>query len=340
MELCVIRLFHCFLFCSAALNLGCTVRRASRSQRHSNPRSYLNPSAQEPTPAPPRILGNIANEGSSHLQPLQLGNRTTSPQFISYYATPMRPTTMRSTGLRSESSSPVTQDNNPSIPHEPPFCVENFPPSGSNQSCPMETGLSSNSGGVFPLYYGTPVQNRSFQIPQASNCNMAVDMPRIQSTVEPAKMGILKNFLSDVPANGSNRTIEAECRDTFQKPPETQCDLSLQLGPISAVGGSAEHGWVQEVEYVDLSRSRGGSKFNDLSLPMGKELCLFPTENADDPFESCPSKRSSEGEVLNMEANLRKRKAPASNFAEDGQFGWPPNLPSNQFLARTKKPGL
>ncbi|RXI09715.1 hypothetical protein DVH24_026868 [Malus domestica] len=40
----------------AALNLGCTPVRASRSQRNSNPRSYLAPRAQEPAPTPARVL--------------------------------------------------------------------------------------------------------------------------------------------------------------------------------------------------------------------------------------------------------------------------------------------
>lgn len=41
-----------FIFSSAALNLGCVPVRASRSERHNNPRSYLPPRTQEPPKRP------------------------------------------------------------------------------------------------------------------------------------------------------------------------------------------------------------------------------------------------------------------------------------------------
>lgn len=251
---------------------------------------------------------------------------------------------MNSTRLGSESCSLVTHDNNFTTPHF--FSSESFRPSGTNQSFPMETCPSLNFGCVYPLFYGTSLQNRKPQlsppIPQESNCNTVVGgIPCVQSSVEPAEMGILENLFScDQAVDASNRTTQADCKDASEKPCETECDLSLRLGLLSAAGVSAENGWVHEVEDVDSSSSREGSKFSDLSPRMEKEFCFFPKDNVDDPLESCSSKWSSEGEGLNVEATIRKRKAPISYFAEDGHSCLRPEFQFNQLLARIKKPGL
>ncbi|CAN0900202.1 hypothetical protein LINGRAHAP2_LOCUS20705 [Linum grandiflorum] len=61
----------------AALNLGCVPVRASRSQRHTNQRSYLSGRIQEPTqpsspvPLPPRFLSDANVERPPQLPPFQ-----------------------------------------------------------------------------------------------------------------------------------------------------------------------------------------------------------------------------------------------------------------------------
>ncbi|KAF8400624.1 hypothetical protein HHK36_013923 [Tetracentron sinense] len=327
----------------AALNLGCAVRRASRSQRHNNPKFYLSPNTQEPTSMPPRIPDNATHKGSPQLPPLHSGNQTTSPRFMSHYSTLTRPTTMNFSHLGSGSCSPVIQDN-PMTSYELPFSSEGYPQSGNNQLVPMETPMS-NLGCVYPLYYGSCFQaeepNFSFQIPQNSNSNrVVVGTPFVQSIPEPAEMGFLQNlFPFDGSLNASNRLSQVELRDTSENPPETGCDLSLRLGPLSAPCISAESSWTREVEDVGSSSSREGSKFQDLSPGKDKGFSFFPRDNAEDPLESCSSKWSSAGEGLNMEATVRKRKAPVSNSAEDGRFCLQPNRPSGQFFGRMRKPG-
>nr|DAD27192.1 TPA_asm: hypothetical protein HUJ06_028660 [Nelumbo nucifera] len=173
----------------AALLLGCIPRRASRSQRHSNPRCYLTPSAQQPASVPPRIPDSTTHRGLPPLLPLQSGNQTTSPQLIPYYSSFTRPTTMNPTRLGSECGIPVTRGNNPTTPREFPFPPQSFLPSGSNQSFPVEAYPQSNMSCVYPLYYGTPVQIKeprlSSQTPQDSNCNRVVGKPSFGRTSYP-----------------------------------------------------------------------------------------------------------------------------------------------------------
>ncbi|XP_010250149.1 PREDICTED: uncharacterized protein LOC104592463 [Nelumbo nucifera] len=336
----------------AALHLGCIPRRASRSQRHSNPRCYLNPSAQEPTSVPPRVPDSTTHRGPPHLLPLRSGDRTTSPRFFPYYSTSTftRPTTMHSPRLGSECSTPVTRDNNPatSTSREFRFPAGSFRPSGGNQSFRAETYPQSNLGCVYPLYYGTVIQTKepqlSFQTPQVSNRNTVVGPPCVPSTSarEPAERGVLENFFPcGVPVKTPTTTVQADPQNVPERPPEPECDLSLRLGPLSTDGIAAENRWVHEVEDVGSSSSQEGSKFSDSSPQNEKEFCFFPRDNADDPLESSSSKWSSEGEGgLYLDAPFKKLKTTGSSSAEDGQFCWQPKLPSDQFFARMKKPGL
>ncbi|XP_043700885.1 uncharacterized protein LOC122651536 isoform X2 [Telopea speciosissima] len=328
----------------AALNLGCIPRRASRSQRHSNPRSYLNPSAQDqPNSANLRVPDKTTHEGSL---PLQSGNRTNSPQLIPRYSTFTRPITLNSTGIRSKSSSPVTPDSNPTSTHEFPLSSENFPSTGLNQPLPIPASPSSNLGRVSPLCYGTPLQSRKpqlslqVQVPQKSDHETVVGIPCVQSSVEPVAMPVLEyHFSCEAGVNASDRTTQSEFKGKSEKRPQIECDLYLRLGP-PASDTRVENEWPHQVEDVGSSSSREGSKANDQSPQMGKELCFLFRDNPDDPLEFCSSKLSSEGEGLNAEAIDRKRKAPVSDSAGDGNIHKQPKFPSNEFLARLKKPGL
>ncbi|KAJ4957484.1 hypothetical protein NE237_024595 [Protea cynaroides] len=327
----------------AALNLGCIARRASRSQRHSNPRSYLNSTAQEqPNSANPRAPDNATQERSLPLQP---GNRTRSPQLIPRYSTLTRPITMNSAGFRSNSSSPVTQDSNPTSTHEFPLSSENFPSTGLNQPLPIPASLSSNLARACPLYYGTPRQSREpqlcfqLQVPQKSEHDAVVGIPCVQSAVEPAAMPLLEYpFCCESGVNALRRTTQSEFKDKSELPHQIECDLHLRLGPSPAADTRIENEWPHQVEDVDSSSSREGSKSSDQSPRMGKEICFLPRNNPDDPSESCSSKWSNEGEGLNAEAITRKRKAPVGESPGDGNIGRQPNFPSHQFLARLKKP--
>ncbi|KHG12959.1 Deoxyguanosinetriphosphate triphosphohydrolase-like protein [Gossypium arboreum] len=124
----------------AALNLGCYPVRASRSQRHSNPRTYLTPRAPETVPATPRILDNGSEDRYPQLSPVQSGSQ------LARIATNVN------------SNTSVSQANR----HNYPFLPQNCP-SGHDQLMRMETNTPSNSGQVYPLYYGIHYQNAESQ---------------------------------------------------------------------------------------------------------------------------------------------------------------------------------
>ncbi|KAJ4950797.1 hypothetical protein NE237_027629 [Protea cynaroides] len=323
----------------AALNLGCIPGRASRSQRHSNPRSYLNPSAQEPTSAIPRVPDNPTHEGSLLLQS---GNRTNCPQLIPRYSTFTRPITINSTALRSPS--PATQDNNPSSTHEFPLPSDNFLSTVLDQPLPIPASPPSNLGHAYPLYYGTLLQSREpqlkfeVQVPQESDHNRVVGIPCIQSPVEPAAMPVLEN-ICEAGVNASDRISQSKF-DTCEKPSGIECDLSLRLGPLPSVGTRLENEWPHQVEDVGSSRSWEGSKSNDRYPRMGKKFYFLSIDDPDDPLESWSGKLSLDGEGLNVEAITRKRNAPVNDVAEDGNNCKKLKFSSNQFLTRLKKPGL
>ncbi|KAL7164215.1 hypothetical protein ACSBR2_040181 [Camellia fascicularis] len=124
----------------AALNLGCTPRRASRSQRNNNPRSYLTTaSPSEPTHVPPNNLENIIQ-----------GNHTMKSPFVSHNNSNfIKSTTMNANLLGSESQCSIPQKDN----------------------------LICSKYRFYPLYYGNQLQSQvsefSFEIPPNSNSDNA-----------------------------------------------------------------------------------------------------------------------------------------------------------------------
>ncbi|CAL5440249.1 unnamed protein product [Camellia sinensis] len=291
----------------AALYLGCIPRRASRSQRNSNPRCYLSVSTPDQTCVSPSNLENIYH-----------ANHITNPPFMSHNSNFTKPNTMNFTVLDSES-------------HKFPFLSENFPPCSNTRCLPTEAYASSNSCSVYPLYYGNPLQSQESQ--ESQFCfhippNLNSDNPKT------LKIGHLQNlFPCDVDA--SNQIPQADLRDTPENLPGIGCDLSLRLGPLSVPCISIENSWPQEVEDVERSKLN-----DDLKPWMDKEFSFFPKSNVDDdPLDSYSSKWSSEAEDMNVEMTMRKRKAVFSYPSEDGQFCWQPKLPSNHLTGKMSNAG-
>ncbi|XP_004292983.1 PREDICTED: uncharacterized protein LOC101295200 [Fragaria vesca subsp. vesca] len=104
----------------AALNLGCVARRASRSQRYSNPRCYLSPITSD--------VPSVAEKGS------QKDHTPHRSKFV-------KPITINSSHLGSESTK------------KPISVSENVPPCGYDQCSPRDTQATSNIPS-YPLYYG------------------------------------------------------------------------------------------------------------------------------------------------------------------------------------------
>lgn len=313
----------------AALNLGCVPVRASRSQRHNNPRSYLTHRTQEPTSVSPRGLDNAVSERCPQLPPPSVGNQLTFGRL-----------NMDSTHLASDSDRHVTQNNSLATTRNFHFPYENIP-LGGNQSMTVETNTPLNFGSVYPLYYGTHFQNEEshlgFQMPETANANSVfVGTPVGTSIAEPSEMGIiLQNlFSSDGTENVLNKNAQENFRGTCGKEPVAECDLSLKLGLFSDPCMRKEKFSAPDTEDVGSSSSQEGAKVSGLSPGKSKGFCFFPSETANSPFGSCSNKWNSGDEGQNMDATVRKRKAPFNNDLEGGQFFLPPEIRSDHFTGR------
>ncbi|PIA58866.1 hypothetical protein AQUCO_00400011v1 [Aquilegia coerulea] len=256
----------------AALILGCTARSASRTQRNSNPRSYLNTSTQEHNPVFPGVLDNVIHARSSLLAPHHSSKLSPTSRILPYCLTPGRPLTANSTQLLMDSGSPHTCDINASVSYAFPFSSENRPASSRNQAFSIESHPSDNLSCAYPFYncahhqatdsqvvlqsfHGTnfhPVQLATFQA---------------QSITKPYEKGFLHDFFtSDGGVNASDRRTAAEIRNADEIPPPIECDLSLHLGPLSVSScARTETRCRHDVDTVGPSSSQGGNKSCDRS---------------------------------------------------------------------------
>ncbi|KAM3012924.1 hypothetical protein FF2_025849 [Malus domestica] len=311
----------------AALNLGCTPVRASRSQRHSNPRNYLTPRAQDPASTPARVLDKTTDERRPQFSPHHSSNQLNFAKASN----------VSSAHLVPESYSRINQSTNLTSPLNYPFALENVL-AGHNQLATMSTNNPLNSGSVYPLYYGTHHQPQKRQVVHQAPENthsrtLYVGTPIFTSVREPTK----QSLISFEGAENVSHRFTQEVMDTQEKPRETECDLSLTLGP--ALHPCTQRSLASETEDFGSGNSQEGGKLNDFSSPRSKEICFFPTKTAYDRVESTSSMWTSES-GRSSEATIRKRKAPFSTNEEDRQFCWQPDVIPNRFTGRTTGPGL
>ncbi|XVE53609.1 hypothetical protein DITRI_Ditri03aG0016400 [Diplodiscus trichospermus] len=291
----------------AALNLGCTARRTLRSQRNCNPRCYLNPCTQEE--------GNTTQ-----------GNITTNSHCMASYSSFVKPTTMNATYLGSESQKHVAH-NSSCTTNKFPFASENVPLSNINQCLPIKK-YPSILYSVYPLYYGSHVKFEELQH------GFGIFPKSISNTVEPGKMSVIHNlFSSDV--DSSNKMNHTDLRS--ENPHEIACDLSLRLGPLSSPCLSVGNSQPQEIEDTG-STFPEWNKFSDVTPSIDKNLSSFPRSNRDDPLNSSSNEWGVEGEHVNVDATMRKRKT-VYGPPVDQQFWLPPKLPYSHLTGRMKTAG-
>ncbi|KAL5538986.1 hypothetical protein UlMin_045522 [Ulmus minor] len=309
----------------AALNLGCIPIRASRSQRHSNPRFYLTPRAQEPSTTvttPTRVLDETSDERHPQLLPVPPGNQSNFGRI----------STGGSSQFLSESNTYVNRNNNIAAPQSYSFSPVNMPVC-HNQETTMDSNTPLNLGSVYPLYYGTHYQTEEYQlgsrIPEnSSSQTIYVGMPVMTSTAELAKAK-QNCFSRKSTENASN--IITNVMDLQKRPREEECDLSLSLGLFSPPIECNEKSLASQTEDVGSSISQEVAKMSDMLPSMSKEFCFFPGKSSCNPLEPTSRLWSSMGEGQNSEATMRKGKEPFSRNEENGQFCWKPEVPFNLF---------
>ncbi|KAK4765335.1 hypothetical protein SAY86_026425 [Trapa natans] len=192
----------------AALNLGCVPVRASRSQRHNNPRSYLTPRGHDPPP--PTISTNVPSN-DCNLQSLPPAQTSSHPNYP-----------------RAEAA---------------PYSYQALYDNAWGKHNPLQTGEVDNRvpnfGSVYPLYYGNryPAERSHVGVAVPENPSydtILVGTPVGTSYPERPMVGSTPSLL---PCDNSLNIINtAEPRDARRK---RACDLSLRLGPSSAQCDSA-----------------------------------------------------------------------------------------------------
>ncbi|XP_039027279.1 uncharacterized protein LOC120161041 [Hibiscus syriacus] len=254
----------------AALNLGCYPVRASRSQRHCHPRTYLTPRAPEPVPAVPRILDKGSEEWCPQLSPVQPGS-----QFARI-------------ATKVNSNVSVSQTNL----HGYPFLSENGP-SGSGQLMRKETNTPPNLGQAYPLYYGVHYQNVELHTGSPVQENIVPDMIIV---------GRPMIFFSSDADVGGKRIGQQDVGHTHNKSFAKECDLSLRLGLFSDPCMQVGKNYICEAKDVGPSCAQGGSKLNDAFQQTSKEFRFFPERTVNDHFVSSSRKCFMENEDNNFGA--------------------------------------
>ncbi|XP_021741755.1 uncharacterized protein LOC110707970 [Chenopodium quinoa] len=314
----------------AALVLGCHPVRASRSQRNSNPRSYLNPRFQESAQEAPAI----PDETNYPRPPPQPPNLVGSQLSIS------RSTMGNQASTSSLSSSQMAPNTSYIATHPNPYSQSSFP--RPMPSVASEPNSLLNFGSIYPLYYGSNFQNVDPQIgfrsPQSSNSrNVIVGTPVGWHGTQPPCFTSTRNLVP----GGSVETAadkhgQENSVDNRGKAAEMDCDLSLRLGP-SCPGPSVEKGLGHLTSDGGSSSHRVISKYSE---PCSKnlEFCFFPRQSGNDLSESLDNRPEQEGQVLERNAILRKRKAPDHIELDDERAQWLPEFQPNQFHGQYRWP--
>ncbi|KAL9224444.1 hypothetical protein vseg_000473 [Gypsophila vaccaria] len=309
----------------AALVLGCVPVKASRSQRHSNPRSYLNPRFQETAQASPVVSDKINNHGPFSQPPAPSGNQLNVPRSA-------MANQASSFALSSSQMSPTTSYTAAQPVHQYQH-QQSFP--RPRPSVATEYTSSLNLGSVYPLYHSSRFPNEESQLRfhSAQNSysnNIIIGRPVGWPRAHPTS-------LSENVGSAVDRNAQVRPHDSHGKTIELDCDLSLRLGP-------SDHCASVERRLAHVNDDGGSSSHqeaNKYAEPLSKnvELSLFPRHVAGDSSQ-CGYNRLEQEELLdNNNTNLRKRKAGEYHELEHGSAPRPPMLQHNQFDSRTRWPG-
>lgn len=284
---------------------------------------------QEPAQAAPVV----ADKPNYYRPPPQPPNLSGSPLSIP------RSTMGNQASTSSVSSTQMAPNASYIATHTGPYTQPNFP--RPMPSMAVESNSPSNFGSVYPLYYGSHIQNVDpqfgFQSPQNSNPrNVIIGTPvgwRAQPPCFSSTRNLLPGKSEETAADKHGPVNSVDCRG---KATEMDCDLSLRLGP-SQQGTSVGKG-------LGRMTSDGGSSSHQVTSTSAEpcarnlEFC-YPRHGGNDISESSSKRLEQEGQLVDRNATLRKRKAPDHPESEDGR-AWLPGLQPNQFHGQYRWSGL
>lgn len=328
------------MYCSAALNLGCVPVRASRSQRHNNPRTYLSPRTQDSASLPPKVLDSPTQGRIPTSHPLHCDNQipTSRPLQCVNQSIEERSGAVNLSNSILDSNRRAIQNirSEPTSSSKFPAAYETFPLPRKKQFLSVEANTSGNVGRVYPVHSGTHFQPE-VSWPGLKNSNPVIVGTPVYPLVEPVKRGRFQNLFPC--KEDDNAFSQVSHVDTSNKQQEvfeqTECDLSLRLGLFSDPCLNRGKGLASDIDIVGLHSSHDGGQLFDLNSTQSKEYTFFPTERANDSLELSSSSRIFEGQLQNAEVANRKR----SNV-DDGQIFWQQEPTSNRFSGRMRWPGL
>lgn len=274
----------------AALHLGCSPKRSSRSQRNSSPRYCLSPATPE---------SNSVTTANSHDRNNR-GNPFPNSQYFS---------------KDHKFMSATLKNSNPSGPQANKmfqFSTLKFPPSVGIQTLPMQTARASPiSCSMYPLYHSYQFEPFGPKLSSRSDAKSGAQL------LDQNKKISLRNPQS-CNLNASSETSRTDFEDVSENQTVIGCDLSLRLGSFVVPCTRVENALREDDKAGDIC------KLNDLSPQFNKGLSFFLKETADkNQFES--SSMSSNGQNLNVVSVLAKRKP-----SEDQEIYWQVKLPFNK----------
>lgn len=206
----------------AALHLGCTPRRTSRSQRNDSPRCYLRPQNLDAD----RNLSTEIYTNLAKISPLILH----CPQYSTLETMNPLPS---STNVQNHTS----QSRNLSHVKKALMLPKNFS---------AETPTSSNLWSVFPLYYSDQLR------PDGSKLNSSKASFPNAHLMESDKIGPQQTSSSSKLA--VNAPWPSHCQLTSEKRQKIDCDLTLRLGSVVVpCAGTIGNSWSLRVENGDRS---------------------------------------------------------------------------------------
>lgn len=213
----------------AALHLGCTPRRSSRSQRNDTPRCYLRPENIESAPVADSNLNAKPYGNLAKISPLVLH----CPQYSTFETTNPLPSCLK---IHDRSF----QIRNPCHVKKILMLPKNFVPSDNHHAL-AETSASSNLWSVFPLYYSDQCR------PDGSKFNSSkASFPNSQ-LMERDKIGLQQNF-PPFEIDALNARCPSNHELTSKKEQQVECDLTLRLGSVVDPCASIENSWSLQVE--------------------------------------------------------------------------------------------
>lgn len=233
---------------SAALHLGCTSRRSSKSNQGSYLRGYLNSYT-------PQVL-DTSTHYTNPIRPTIL-----SSQHISYCPNLSKQT-------RNVPEAQPKNQNHVGVPSTIPTSTvyKNVWPSIGSQQFLTETVVGWNMFSLCPLYPGSNQHVSGIEIqpkPLYNNPSFSGPAP-------------FKYFHSNDVIAARNSRVDL-VNSTLHKQQKTVCDLSLRLGPLSVQHSSINNGQPKTIKDISANTSQKKiTSSSDCSFQLDKTFPFFP----------------------------------------------------------------